>query len=130
MANPRSKHRLLLTLSIPIAFLAFAILSVSAKATGTYCVVVKATSDRFLNLRAGPGANFSIIAKVFPSDLLEMDTGDCRTTSGKTLCDPTHRWGFVEGVPRLDKVLGTFTQGWISTRFVRQVECIEEKDVK
>lgn len=90
----------------------------------TYCAVVKETSDGFLNLRTGPGTKYPIVTRLLPSDLVWVDTGTCRTVNSVTLCDETGNWKFIEAVPRIDgRDPTSFTQGWVNSRFIQQVEC-------
>ena len=104
--------------------LAIALAPTSAQATETWCAVTEKTADGFVNLRVGPGASYRIIAQVFPSDLLLIDTAPCREFEGTELCDQSGAWVFVEGVATLNqRSRGESFQGWINSHFIRQVAC-------
>jgi hypothetical protein len=95
-----------------------------ALSTQAYCGVLKATTDGFVALRAGPGTRFRIVKRLKPFEAVWLDTGPCR----EDLCDETGRWKFVEAVPRIDGPTGRgrnhrFTQGWVRSNYVKEVVC-------
>jgi len=93
--------------------------SFDALAVDSYCAVVEGPPDGFLNLRAGPASTFDVIARLRPSDQLDVSSDICR----EQLCDETHTWQFVEGVPRLDQEKKLQTQGWVHSKYITQVPC-------
>jgi len=85
---------------------------------------LKKTSDGFINLRSGPGVKHSIVGKVIQSDVLLIDTGQCHETFGRMHCNRSGKWVFVESIYKLHGE-ATTQQGWISSRYVRQIACME-----
>lgn len=107
-----------------LAYLMALVLPMSdgAFATSTYCAVVGKTPDGFLNVRVGPGVAYGVIARLLPSDFVYVDTGSCKAG----LCDEARNWQFVEGVPRLDGNKEPLSQGWVHSKYIKQVGCPNE----
>lgn len=89
-----------------------------ASATGTYCAVAEKTPDGYVALREGPGVSYTRVAKLFPTAMLEIDTGTCREFIGRKLCDPSREWVFVEGVSS-----NANHQGWAFSKLLRPIAC-------
>lgn len=91
-------------------------------ATSSWCGVTEKTSDGFVALRIGPSPKFQEVARVIPSDALTIDTGFCRSFMGKSYCDFSGKWVFVELITKLDgrSIVGG---GWANSRYIRQVAC-------
>jgi hypothetical protein len=66
-------------LLVPLLLLAFVN---SSNATDTWCGVFDHSSDLFLNLRAAPSANYSVVGTVSKGDLLYVGTEQCRKDLG------------------------------------------------
>ena len=71
-------------------------------ATSSWCGVTEKTSDGFVALRKEPSPKFKEVARVIPSDALTLDTGFCRSFMGKSYCDFSDKWVFVELITNLD----------------------------
>jgi len=97
----------------------------TAHATSSWCGVPDRTPDGFVNLRSGPAHYYSIVGRVVQSDSLLLDTGSCRTAFGSEHCDESGKWSFVEQVHAKDGTHSLQT-GWINTRYVRQIGCINQ----
>ncbi|WP_407702781.1 SH3 domain-containing protein [Thiorhodovibrio litoralis] len=96
-----------------------------AYATGDWCGTPIKTSDGFVNLRSGPGANHRITGQVHNGDLLRIDTGQCRDDFGTLLCDESGKWVFVQSVDRL-RGNAPDQKGWINSRYVSQIACVND----
>ena len=90
--------------------------------TSSWCGVTEKTSDGFVALRKGPSPKFEEVSGVIPSDALTLDTGFCRSFMGKSYCDFSDNWVFVELITKLDgsSIVGG---GWANSRYIRQVAC-------
>jgi len=105
---------------------AFAITNVHA--TIDFCVTVRHTPDGFVALRDGPGVQFRMKARLKPGETLIADTAQCSKVAGKTMCDETRQWTFINHVPRLDdgkaKLEGPedYTQGWVLTKLTKNAD--------
>jgi hypothetical protein len=95
--------------------------STPSLATHTYCAVTERTSDGFVNIRRGPGADYKIVGKVLPSHFLWIGTEECRDDFGQMLCSKS--WVFVESAQGLGAVSPSTLKGWIKESLVRQVAC-------
>ena len=96
----------------------------TAFATQDACAVVTRTPDGFLNLRSGPGANFEILAELYPGDRLWVDKARCQTFGDTNACDTARRWTHVTSVRRMDATRSNgFTRGWVSSRYVVWFAC-------
>ena len=93
-------------------------------ATSSWCGVTEKTPDGFVSLRIGPNPKFQEVARIVPSDALTLDTGFCRSFMGKSHCDYSGKWVFVEMIRKLDgrSIVGG---GWANSRYIRQVACDE-----
>jgi hypothetical protein len=76
------------------------------------CEVVAKTPDGFLALREEPGTRFKMITKLRPGELLISDT---RTFKG----EHQENWIYINEVPGRDNTQGPFTQGWVSTLYLK-----------
>ena len=95
----------------------------AAFGTHTFCAVTEKTADGFVNLRGGPGPQYEILGRVFPSDFLGVATEPCRSDFGQTLCDLKGQWVFVEAVYRLSARNDSTLKGWIKNSLIRQIAC-------
>ena len=103
-------------------------LSSEAFATSTWCGVYDNSTDRYLNLRAAPSPQYRIVGRVVKSDLLWVDTGQCRDAFpdgkrefGQAVCAKNRSWVFVEAVFR--DGAETRIKGWANESYIRQVSC-------
>jgi hypothetical protein len=113
------------------AFVVF-ILSLSAEdasATGAWCGVFDYSADATLNLRAAPSPKYRITGKASKSDLLFIDTAQCRDDFGdgsrefgEAVCSPDRRWVFVEKVVP-NEITSSSMKGWANSRYIREVGC-------
>ena len=89
-----------------------------AAATISWCGVFDNSSDKYLNLREGPGANSKVVGRVSKQDFLSLEDGMCRAG----VCAKDKTWVFVEGVnsPTEDR---PSVQGWVKSKFIRDVWC-------
>lgn len=90
----------------------------SGHATETWCGVFDRSSDTTLNLRAVPNAGGDVVARVTKSELLFIDTGQCRAG----VCTNDRRWVYVEAVKSHDPGK-TDIKGWANSRFIREIAC-------
>ena len=107
-------------------------LSSEAFATSTWCGVYDNSTDRYLNLRAAPSPQYRIVGRVVKSDLLWVDTGQCRDAFpdgkrefGQAVCAKNRSWVFVEAVFR--DGADTRIKGWANSAYIRQVSCPDEQ---
>jgi hypothetical protein len=98
--------------------------SAAAQATEDYCAIALPTTDGFVSLREGPGAQFREITRLQPYDSLSMNTAACHEQH----CDETRTWLLVWGVPRIDGPgarMPNLTIGWVRARYIHQITCFE-----
>jgi hypothetical protein len=106
-------------------FLIIALMASPVGATSSWCATPKDTPDGFINLRSGPGVTHSIVARVTSTDVLLIDTGQCRDEFGPMHCDKSGTWVFVESVYSVKRENRT-QHGWINSHFIRQIACTDE----
>ena len=108
-------------------------LSSEAFATSTWCGVYDNSTDRYLNLRAAPSPRYRIVGRVVKSDLLWVDTGQCRDAFpdgkrefGQAVCAKNRSWVFVEAVFR-GGAYNNIIKGWANSAYIRQVSCTGDR---
>ena len=113
-------------LAIAALALALALATTAAHATADGCAVVRKTPDGFLSLRQAPTAKALAIAKLKPGWPLSVDSATCETSGKISICGG-NKWTHVTGVWPLDGVDcgNTCTRGWVATRYVKFVECLD-----
>jgi hypothetical protein len=94
-------------------------LSPPCGATPLGCAVPIKSSDGYVNIRQGPGAEYSIVARVVSHDLLVTSSGTC---ADPCLCDKSSKWVFVDSVSSKED-FNLISPGWINARHLRSVPC-------
>jgi uncharacterized protein YgiM (DUF1202 family) len=92
-----------------------AVLAVSTATAAFACddsswAVVLRMSDGYLNLRTGPTIQSRIVLRLYPGDRVYVD-------------EAVNGWSHVSGVLRLDANGDGQTQGWVSSKWIKQSEC-------
>jgi uncharacterized protein YraI len=96
-----------------------------ATAAQSFCAVTERSSDGFVNLRAGPGENFSVLGRVKINHQLLVGTEQCRSDFGALLCSQNRQWVFVEKIWGEKAGLG-IGKGWIGSKMIRQISCSDD----
>ena len=94
-----------------------------------WCGVVKdGIPDDYLNVRTGPGVEYSIIERIFPGDAVGVSTARCGLdTYGMTLCTgATSDWRFLERKFSGEPAAANAAEysGWVNSIYLTETPCL------